>query len=333
MTMGVTMHRTRLATTLLALSACLAPLATALAQGVPFEAPSHDIRFHVPQGWQVHQQVDGSGLLTVELHHPTGGGVVVVAAAVITPADQAYWSQSGNVLLTDVWTGFRPEVPGAQERQRYEIEVSELRGHVLDYASDQVAGTIVVAVGPVAAFTVISAADRERLADVQNALESVVSSFHPMSVARGEHVMRPQETTTPDAPANPLDPPPAGPGGGAPGGTNPLDPPADANPLDPPGDQPANPLDQAAAPPAVDSFVGRFADPDVTLVLERDADGYAGEIVVLGAPYPVSATLVDGRLDGSFGVGEQRFAFSAELTGDTLMLESDGARFALQRRP
>ncbi|TVR95946.1 MAG: hypothetical protein EA416_01525 [Trueperaceae bacterium] len=324
------MHRIRPAITLLALSACLALLPTALAQGAPFEAPSHDVRFEAPQGWQVNQQVDGSGLLTVELHHPSGGGVVVVAAAPITPADQAYWSQPGHVLLTDVWTGFRPEVPGAQEQQRYEIALSALRGHVLDYASEQVAGTIVVAVGPVAAFTLISAADRERLSDVQNALELVVSSFHPMSVARGEHGLQP-EAATPDAPANPLDPAPAGPGDDA--AANPLDPaPAAPNPLDPPAAQPANPLDRTA-PATVDPFVGRFTDPDVTLVLDVADGGYAGEIVVLGAPYPVRAALVDGRLDGSFGVGEQRFAFSAELTGDTLMLESDGARFALQRRP
>lgn len=99
----------------------------------------------------------------------------------------------------------------------------------------------------------------------------------------------------------------------------------------PPGTQ-VNPLD-GAAPGSADPYLGRVADPDVTLVLQPAQGGYVGEMVVLGAPYPVSATLVDGPLDGSFGVGEQRFAFSAELDGDTLTLESDGERVVPQRRP
>lgn len=343
------MSRTRFTLVFLVVSALLTSLLTAaLAQGQPFEAPSHDVRFQYPQGWLVTEQVDASGLLTVQLSHPTGGGIIVVAAAVITPADRAYWSSPGPALLEDVWGGFLPEVPGAQDLQRYEITVAQLPGHVLDYASDQLAGTIVVFVGPVAAFTLISAADRERIGDVQNALELVAGSFSPPSMAGADLLTRPEATTPPDTHTNPLDPPPGGGTPGTnpldpPGGTNPLDAPPATNPLDPTGAQPANPLDptgaqpanplDGAAPGSVDPYLGRFADPDVTLVLQAAQGGYVGEMVVLGAPHPVSATLVDGRLDGSFGAGEQRFAFTAELDGDTLTLDSDGARFVLQRRP
>lgn len=339
------MPRTRRIIALLALTLLLAaPLTAALAQTAPIEVPSHDLAFQAPQGWTVQDQVDAEGLLTIELHHPSGGGVIVVAATVITPADQAYWSQPGHVLLTDVWTGFQPEVPGSQERQRYEATVGGLPAHVMDYASEQLGGTIVVAVGPVAAYTFISAADEQRLGEVHAALELVATSFAPPSLACGAAPPPPAPPAppAPDAPANPLDPAPAAPDAAAPG-ANPLDPPAPANPLDAPADPPANPLERPADPPtnpldhaapaAVDPFVGRFADPEVTLVLEPSADGYAGELVVQGTPYPLTATLVDGRLDGSFRVGDQPFAFDAELSGDTLVLASDGARFVLQRVP
>jgi hypothetical protein len=306
------------------LAAALATaLTTALAQTAPLEIPSHDLRFQVPQGWTVQDHVDAQGLLTIELHHPSGGGVIVVAATVITPADRAYWSQPGHALLTDVWTGFQPEVPGSQERQRYEATVGGLPAHVMDYASDQVGGTIVVAVGPIAAYTIISAADEQRIGAVHEALELVANSLLPPSLAHDEPAAPPPTTpepTTPDAAANPQDPPTSGPSSTAPG----------ANPLDPPA--PANPLERAA-PVAIDPFAGRYADPEVTLVLEPTTDGYTGELVVQGAPYPLTATLVDGRLDGSFRVGERAFAFSAERTGDTVVLESDGARFVLQRQP
>ena len=325
------MPRTRRIIALLALTLLLAtPLTAALAQTTPIEAPSHDLAFQAPQGWAVQDQVDAEGLLTIELHHPSGGGVIVVAATVITPADRAYWSQPGHALLTDVWTGFQPEVPGSQERQRYEATVGGLPAHVMDYASEQLGGTIVVAVGPVAAYTFISAADEPRLGEVHAALERVATSFAPPSLARSD-APPPPAPPAPDAPANPLDPAPAAPDAAAPG-ANPLDAPGDApaNPLERPAAQPTNPLDRAE-PATVDPFIGRFADPEVTLVLAPSADGYAGELVVQGTPYPLTATLVDGRLDGSFRVGEQAFAFDAELSGDTLVLASDGARFVLQR--
>lgn len=340
------MPRSHLTTTLLTLSLALAvALTTALAQTVPLEVASHDLSFQYPQGWAVADDVDADGLLTIELSHPSGGGVIVVVAALIGPADRDYWSQPRNVLLSDVWTGFQPEVPGSRELQRYEADVGGLPGSVLDYASDQLAGSIVVAVGPNAAYTVISAADQDRLPEVHAALELVVSSLRPPSLAHGAPTMPATPPATPEppaTPANPLDPAPTPPTvDTAP--VNPLDPPGVTNPLDPPADAPTNPLDGAAAPagnpldrvapPAVDPFVGRFADPDVTLVLEAAGGAYAGEIVVLGAPYPVEATLAGGRLEGNFRSGEQRFAFSAELSGDTLVLESDGARFVLQRSP
>ena len=329
-------HRSSYTTALLALAVLVvAPLSHALAQGQSVDVASHDTRFQAPAGWHIDESIDASGLLTMELYHPSGGGVVVVASAVITPADREYWSSPGNVLLEDVWTGFRPEVPGAQEQQRYEAEVAGLPAYVLDYASPQVAGTIVVFVGPAAAFTLISAGDAPTLPEVQGALELIASSFQPHSVAQSATPPQPPETPdSPDGQPNPLDPPgnvnPLDPAGAEP--ANPLDAAPPSNPLDGAGGGAANPLD-AAPPAAADPYLGRFVDPDVTLVLEGTGGAYTGEMLIMGAPFPVNATLVDGRLDGTFGSGDQRFAFTAELSGDILMLESDGARFVLERRP
>lgn len=295
--------------------------AHAFAQTNPYENAAFDVRIEVPSGWTASENVDASGLLTLELYPPSGGGVVVVAVASITAADREYWSLPRGQLVDDVWDGFQPEVPGAQIQEIYETEVNGLVADVIVYASEQVLGNVVLIVGPLAVYTLVSASDRANLETVQNGLSSVLGSLVVPSVVRGAPDLD-DRTPTPPLPPITQDAPP-----------NPLDPPPPANPLDPA--PPTNPLAQGAASDAssvVDPYVGTFADAQVELVLAPSGDGYAGELVIQGTSYPATASLVDGRLDGRFQAGGGTYAFEARLEGDTVTLDSDGSRFVLQRR-
>lgn len=307
--------------------ACTALLALALAVGAIAAAQggayTNDERFDValelPAGWTAADAIDASGMLTLEAYPPSGAGLVMLVVTPITPADRGYWSSPLDALLDDVWTGFQPEVPGARPQQRYDVDLPHgLRARALDFADAQLAGTMVLVVGPQAVYTFISAADAANLATVRSGLETMVVSLAPPSVQRGAA----PPAAVPRAPgATPPAPPAAG--------GNPLDPPAPgANPLDPPAPR-ANPLDLAP----VDAWSGRFGDGIVEVTLERSGNGYVGTLAVAGSPYPLEATVVSGVLVGHFGDGVTRYAFEATLEGDVMTLASDGDRFDLQRRP
>lgn len=285
----------------------LALAATAFAQAPVYESPDLGFRIGLPSGWSPSEEAAPDGTLVLQFAPPSGQGAIGVVAAPIGAADRAYWSGPREQLVQDVWSGFLPEVPGAQITQSYEIAVDGAPGSVIDYASENVAGTIVLVVGDVAAFTFFSAADQESFASAQGGLEALVASFAFLGGGA------PAGSVGVPGGSGAVLPPPAGIVGGAPA----------SNPLGGGG--------SAAAAPAGDPHVGVFADERLQLTLAAAAEGLAGEIVFDGARYPVIARVQGGGVVGHFLVGGASYGFEAQLAGTTLTFVTDDARYELQR--
>jgi hypothetical protein len=103
------------------------------------------------------------------------------------------------------------------------------------------------------------------------------------------------------------------------------------------------PQPQAAAPPAAApptagnplsgaiGYAGSFVGEGIAVRLQTGRGGYTGALVYQGQEYPVQATATGGRLQGTFSVGGQAYAFEATLQGDDLALVSDGNTYRLRR--
>lgn len=286
----------------------LALVSSAFAQPQVYENPALGFQIAIPAGWAASEEMSPDGMLLLQFAAPSGQGAIGVVAAPITEAERAYWSGPREDLVRDVWEGFLPEVPGAQITQTYEIVVAGAQGSVIDYASPNVAGTMVIVVSNVASFTFFSVADQESLAAAQGGLQALVGSFGFLGGG---------------APAGPIGGvgAPGAPGGGAPPPANPVG-----------GSAPSNPLGGGAPPaPSGDPHVGSFADGRLQLTLTAAPDGYAGEVVFDGARYPVIALARDGGISGQFLAGGTPYGFEAQLAGDTMTFVTDDARYALQR--
>jgi hypothetical protein len=288
----------------------LALAAVALAQAPAYERPELGFRLVPPAGWEASEDVSPDGMLLLQYTVPSGQGAVGLVAAPILEVDRAFWTGPRDALVQDVWAGFLPEVPGAQITQSYEVVVDGAPASVIDYASPNVAGSIVIVVGDIAGFTFFSVGDRETLQTAQEGLEALVAGFSflraggPASGMGGLGVTPPPNAAGTTDPRNPLDGMPAG---------------------------PRNPLGGAPAGLVGDPHVGVFADERLRLTLEPASDGLTGEIVFDGERFPVTARPAGGGVGGHFVAGGTAYAFAATLAGDTLTLVTDDARYVLQR--
>lgn len=278
--------------------------AIAFAQAPAYENPALGFRIGPPSGWAASEEAAPDGTLVLQFAPPSGQGAIGLVAAPIGAADRAYWTGPREQLVQDVWSGFLPEVPGAQITQSYEIAVDGAQGSVIDYASENVAGTIVLVVGDVAAYTFFSVGDQATLPTAQSGLEALVGSFAFL-------------------------------GGGAPSGS--IGTPG-ALPSPPVGDPvggaaPVNPLGSGnvGGSPAGEAPIGVFADERLQLTLAAAAEGLTGEIVFDGARYPVVARAQGAGVAGHFVAGGTSYPFEAQLDGDALTFVTEDARYVLQR--
>ena len=323
---GTGRWRTAIAIGVIAWTAAQVVAGTAAAQGTPYVHETANVALVVPADWAVTEARDPSGSVVLQFDAPREAGLVVVAVTPITAADRAYWSGPTDDLLTDVWNGFLPELPGAQVVRRYDVEAAGRSLRALDYSAPTVSGSILLLVAATDAFTIASVAVPDGEATVAAGLGTIVQSVGP---ARAPQADAPGAPSGSGAGGNPLDT-----GGAAPGaGTNPLDtgsaaPGAGTNPLDA---QPATPPDTQAS--AAESFVGTFVGERVQLELAPATGGLAGTLTVDGAVYPARAVPVGDGLQGTFAVDGSEFAFVVEREGDTLWLTSEGARFEVRRQP
>lgn len=351
---GTGRWRTAIAIGVIAWTAAQVVAGTAAAQGTPYVHETANVALVVPADWAVTEARDPSGSVVLQFDAPREAGLVVVAVTPITAADRAYWSGPTDDLLTDVWNGFLPELPGAQVVRRYDVEAAGRSLRALDYSAPTVSGSIMLLVAATDAFTIASVAVPDGEATVAAGLGTIVQSVGPARAPQADAPGAPSGSgaggnpldtggAAPGAGTNPLDTGSAAPGGGA----NPLDtgstaPGTDADPLDTGSAAPGtgtNPLDaQPAAPPdtqasAAESFVGTFVGERVQLELAPATGGLAGTLTVDGAVYPARAVPVGDGLQGTFAVDGSEFAFVVEREGDTLWLTSEGARFEVRRQP
>ena len=308
---------------------CLAFVASfAAAQGSLYENPAFGFRMTLPGTWDVVEEVVADGTVSATATAPSGDEFYVIALQPLGEEDRArHAGATIEEVMTEVWEGFQPEVPGAQAQEYGEGTIAGARAAVLDYQSEGFAGTLVVIDDDttliVIAFLVADARRAEAGPRFYAALETI-------ELASNTGMGSPEPTPATDPAPTVVDPPPAtDPAGGA---QNPLAPaPADApvNPLasQAPADAPVNPL--AARPP----FAGTFVGDGLELHLESTGgSAYEGQITVGGETYPVSANALDATsIEGSFSVGATPFPFTASLDGDELQLVSEGARFQLAR--
>lgn len=90
---------------------------------------------------------------------------------------------------------------------------------------------------------------------------------------------------------------------------------------------PTNPL----APTPTTTFAGRYAGDDLVLELTGGPAAYRGTLTFQGQSMPVRAEADGSVLTGTFESGGASFAFTAELAGADLALETGGARYLLAR--
>ena len=82
----------------------------------------------------------------------------------------------------------------------------------------------------------------------------------------------------------------------------------------------------ALADPFAGAFVGEFEGEEYRLtLLAAGTYRYEGEIVIGGEPVPLVARRFGERLAGQIGIGGDSFEFSAEFSGEVLLLrDADG---------
>lgn len=80
-----------------------------------------------------------------------------------------------------------------------------------------------------------------------------------------------------------------------------------------------------------DPFLDRFGDGSLTLSLEADGGHYSGLIEVDANRYPLRASGDGSGLVGTFTSAGHDFFFRAEFDHGTLVFETGGARYRLQR--
>ena len=92
-----------------------------------------------------------------------------------------------------------------------------------------------------------------------------------------------------------------------------------------------NPFEQVAE----DSYAGRFVGPDVTFRLKPEAGKWTGTILFKGQNYTIQGENQDGKLAGTFGAGDQSWAFTATSDGDNLTFTAGTftARLTRQKLP
>jgi hypothetical protein len=83
---------------------------------------------------------------------------------------------------------------------------------------------------------------------------------------------------------------------------------------------------------AAADWAGSYKSATVSLELTRDANGYAGTLLVGGKSYPVRAQeAANGSLEGSFPVGASTYPFQATLAGEAMTLKSGASTYELKR--
>lgn len=301
---------------------------SAAAQGSLYENPAFGFRMTLPGVWDVIEEVLADGTVSATATAPSGDEIYVIALQPLGPEDRARYA-SGTIedIMTEVWDGFRPEVPGAQAQEYGEGTIAGARAAVLDYRGEGFAGALAVIDDEATLIVIAFVVADERHTEAGPRFYTALETIELASNVSAGHTEPPAST---DPAAMTPDPPPAtDPASDA---RNPLAPePADApvNPLAPPAqpDAPVNPL--AVRPP----FAGTFAGDGVELRLEATGEStYEGQITVAGATYPVNANALDATsIEGRFAVGATPFAFAATLDGDELELTSEGARYRLAR--
>jgi hypothetical protein len=113
-------------------------------------------------------------------------------------------------------------------------------------------------------------------------------------------------------------------------GVNPLDP-KPANPLDP---KPRNPLapEQPVAPAVPASpFNGVFKNEKVTAEFTVEGSAVTGGVKLGTRNYPLTGTIADGKVAGSFEADGAKFNFVATLNGDTMEFNSEGNKYTLKK--
>ncbi len=88
-----------------------------------------------------------------------------------------------------------------------------------------------------------------------------------------------------------------------------------------------NPLAAAAG----DRFAGTWKNDRVAVEIHATADGYAGTIAMGDHKFPAVARADGDRLTGSFQSGNDKFDFTADLSGSALKLASGRSEFTLQK--
>jgi len=100
------------------------------------------------------------------------------------------------------------------------------------------------------------------------------------------------------------------------GGGNPLAQPAQPNPL---------------AQTSADPFVGSFSGDGLNIVIQGTGGNYSGQIQAGGQTYPFQAQVGGGVMQGVFSGGGQQYQFAAKVEGNTLLFQTGGKTYQLQR--
>jgi hypothetical protein len=79
------------------------------------------------------------------------------------------------------------------------------------------------------------------------------------------------------------------------------------------------------------SFTGRFHGPHVQLRLKPEGQAWTGSVVIKATTYPVRAKLQSGKMQGTFGQGEDSWPFSATSDGDHVRFTTEAITESLQR--
>ena len=88
-------------------------------------------------------------------------------------------------------------------------------------------------------------------------------------------------------------------------------------------------------PPAASSenpFAGAFKGEKLSGDFKVNDGQVTGTISLNNQNYPVTGTVRDGKLSGTFEAGGAKFSFVATVEGDSMSFETDGTKYAMKKQ-
>lgn len=182
----------------------------AAAQFVPFHSPAAGFGIAHPADWQ-REEMPSAGAFLLGLTSPSGTNLAVVHSSDIPPEElTAYANATRHEISEEIWSGFAPEIPGAQLIGANEFMLAGQDATMMGFAGPGVSGTLVWLMVENRVYTLAFVSFDTDPAPATMLFAEMLGSFTLGGAPQTPGNNQPANPLNPANPANPLVPPQPG---------------------------------------------------------------------------------------------------------------------------